>query len=44
MNTPTGLSYLSLLALSPASGNLGTLQLFWSSVTKASTRAWALLR
>jgi hypothetical protein len=42
--SPTGLSCLNLLALSPTTGHLGTLSLVLSSVTRLPTRLWALLR
>lgn len=39
-----GLSYTSLLALSPTTGPLGMLCLILSSSTKVSSRAWAIMR
>ncbi|KUJ06535.1 uncharacterized protein LY89DRAFT_603023 [Mollisia scopiformis] len=44
MNPPRGLSYPSLLAISPTTGILGTLDLLRSSVVRKSAKAWALLR
>lgn len=44
MNTPDGLTFSSLLALSPATGQIGMLQLFFSDGALMSTRLWTLLR
>lgn len=44
MNSPKGLSYLSLLALSPSTMQWGTVRLFVSSASSAQDRIWAWLR
>lgn len=44
MNTSGGLPFSSLLALSPATGQIGMLQLFFSDGALASARLWTLLR
>lgn len=44
MNTSSGLSFSSLLALSPATGQIGMLQLFFSDGALAGARLWTLLR
>lgn len=44
MNTPGGLSFSSLLALSPATGQIGMLQLFFSQGALIGARLWTLLR
>ncbi|KAK3362192.1 hypothetical protein B0T24DRAFT_538097 [Lasiosphaeria ovina] len=43
MRRPQGLSYRSLMALAPATFNLGTLRIVFSSSSRFSSRAWALL-
>lgn len=44
MNSPRGLPFPSLLALSPATGQIGMLQLFFSDGALISARLWTLLR
>lgn len=44
INTPDGLSYLSLLALSPTTGNFGTIALVRGSASHWRPKLWALLR
>lgn len=44
IHPPNGLSYLRILALSPTTGSLGTLNLLKSSAPNLPTKFWALLR
>lgn len=44
IHPPNGLSYLRILALSPTTGGLGTLNLLKSSAPNLPTKLWALLR
>jgi hypothetical protein len=44
MTSPTGLSYHSLLGLSPTTGNLGTIALVVASAPKLPSKLWALMR
>lgn len=44
INSPDGLHYLSLLALSPTTWNFGTLALVCSSAATLTPKFWALLR
>lgn len=44
MNTDSGLPFSSLLALSPATGQIGMLQLFFSEGALTGARLWTLLR
>ena len=44
INSSNGLQYLSLLALSPTTWNVGTLALVCSTAVKLTPKFWALLR
>lgn len=44
IHPPNGLSYLRILALSPTTGGIGTLNLLKSSAPNLPTKCWALLR
>ncbi|KAK7917442.1 hypothetical protein PG985_011050 [Apiospora marii] len=44
LGRPQGLSYTSMLGLSPTTGALGMMCLVWSSSTNASSKAWAIIR
>ena len=44
MNTPDGLPYLSMLALSPTTDNVGAVKLITTSVTRLTSKLWAISR
>jgi len=44
MTSPEGLSYHSLLGLSPTTGNLGTMALIIAAAPKLPSKLWALMR
>jgi len=44
MNSPDGMSYHSLLGLSPTTGNLGTIALLIAAAPRLPSKLWALMR